>query len=923
MPKKHKVKPPKENKETLENQNHQGLMESISASMEGEAVSKGKKRRRILSQPRQMSFGFLMLVGVPLAWSVVAGLISTTEFERDYFVNLIQVAFVVGILGLIFTYKWVAGLALGGLALFIFFTLVGFFYPVDPPSSANEFATLLTYTVRYVTGIENHTMAYQQVVIWVVTVAISLFVVFFTYYRFVFIVLFTVLSVTFGLLVTSAYFSYPRSFLVYIICVLVLLVRQMHQRSSDKATRRSPYTRLILPITVACFFLVGFAPMPEQGTMQGPVRTAILQPFNYINEAFYNVTQRRDFSIRQIGFGGIGGQLGGSVEVNHEVFMRVRTEGEFPLYLTGATSATYTGYSWLNPVTENTPLDYRVLEQNLELLERLISEDVIRHPSARAVFYPVVDARGRNFAIYSTPGYTHGILGRDGTGLEFFADDGMMRVEAFRFFEPYSGRIEVDVMNFRPSFVFHTGILRGVAADDESISFYRDREGRVTTNQRFQRHARYEVVYSRVRHFPGVPNLEPYYSFNGLLSIMAQELENQFITAVEFDGGSPDFSYTHILVDYVINLQVGEENHIISQRDLINNYLIPRRDQIVETYLQLPEDFPQRIRERAIEVTEGAGNNYHMMRLLEQYLSENYAYTLHPGQTPADVDFVYHFLFDLQAGHCVYFATTFVVMARSLGMPARYVEGFLVNGVPRGDGFVNVLNSMAHAWPEVYFEGYGWHQFEPTPASGLPQLREVPEGAGEDWNPWMDPEFIGEGWDGEPAGLEGLEPDFGQDTLGEPGATRTGTRAEGAGLSFWGAVGLILLVSIILMAIRALWVHLQYIGWRRKENKGAVVHAFESILSCLKIFNYQMRDGETPFRFMERVCNKRFLTNVDEKKRLEQTVEIYGKARYSNQEISREERQIVERTVRGLERRTKSYLGYPKYYFYRFILARI
>ena len=877
-----------------------------------------KPKRNSVRVPRPNGLGFLMMVGVPLTWSVIAGLISTTEFERDYLANLIQVAFVVGILGLIFTHKYAIRAALALFACFVLFTLGGFFLVSDPPSLANEFAALLTNTFRYVIGIENHTMVYQQVVVWIITIAISLFVVLFLYYRFVFILLFSVLSVTFGLLITSIYFSYPLSFFVFIICVLVLLVRQMHLRSSEKASRKSPYTRLILPVTVACFFLVGFVPMPEEGTMQGSVRTAILRPFNFINDTFYNVTQRRNFSIRQVGFGGRGGRLGGSIEVNHEVFMRIRTDGTLPLYLTGATSDTYTGYSWVNTFEADTPVDFTLLEQNLELLERFLNEDVIGSPITFETFENVFDdSGGRNVAIYGITSFSSG----EYPG-EIFAGDAAMEVEVSRTFRPPYQRLEVDVLHFRPSFVFYSGILQGVSTEDESISFIRDREGRVTTNHRFQRNTRYEVLYSQVNQLPRVQNRPPVHSYYGLLGTNARQLEHLMFTLVEFDGGIDEFRYTSVMVYLVIHLQTEDGTHIITPLELLNNYLIPRRDRIYETYTQLPEEFPERIRERAIQVVEGAQNNYHMMRLLEEYLSQNYSYTLAPVEPPEDWDFVYHFLFDTREGHCVYFATAFVTMARSLGMPARYVEGFLVNGVPGEDGFVNVLNSMGHAWPEVYFEGYGWHPFEPTPASGLPQFREIPEGASPDWNPWADPDhFFREVWETDRDAREGL------DLGGEAGGgeqTGADSRNLAFSISFWTVMGWLLLLLILGMTIRVLWVYLQSISWKRKENKGAVLHAFSGVLSYLKILNCHMEEGETLFRFVERICEKIFFFyNEEEREQLERAVKIYGKARYSNQEISSRERLFVEGTVRSFDKRARTALGRPKYYFYRYILARM
>ena len=918
----------KENREILEAPNHESSMSRISVTSIGEKVSRRKKRKERVRESKPNGFGFLMIVGVPLTWSVIAGLISTTEFERDYLANLIQVTFVVGVLGLIFTHKYAIRAALALFACFVLFILWGFFFESDPPSLANEFAALLTNTFRYVIGIENHTMMYQQVVVWVVTIAISLFVVLFLYYRFVFILLFSVLSVAFGLLITSIYFTYPLSFFVFLVCVLVLLVRQMHLRSSEKTTKKSPYTRLILPVTVACFFLVGFVPMPEEGAMQGSVRTAILRPFNFINDTFYNVTQRRNFSIRQIGFGGAGGRLGGSVEVNHEVFMRIRTDGTLPLYLTGATSDTYTGYSWVNTFAADTPVDFTLLEQNLELLERLLNYDVIRSPITLEEFRHIFDeSEGRNFAIYGdTNIYSDEFRG--GIYEECIASDLVgevaMEMDVSRTFRPLYERLEVDVHHFRPSFVFHSGILQGISTEDGSISFLRDREGRVTTNHRFQRNTRYEVLYSQINQLPYVQNRPPINSFYGFLGAAARQLEHELFTVVEFDGGVADFRYFTMRIYYVIHLQQEDEILTISQLDLLNNYLIPRRNEIYETYTRLPEEFPERIRERAIEVTIGALSNYHMMRLLEEYLSQNYTYTLTPQPVPEDQDFVDHFLFDTREGHCVYFATAFVTMARSLGMPARYVEGFLVNGVPAEDGFVNVLNSMAHAWPEVYFEGYGWHRFEPTPATGLLQLSEIPEGASPDWNPWADPDhFFRDVWEPYRDSQDSLG--RGAELGNEEGAVaRADLRNLGFFLSFWTIMGWLLLLLIMGVIVRALWVYLQSIGWRKKENRGAVIHAFGGILSYLKVLNCHMEDGETLFRFVERVGEKIFFFyNKEERVQLERAVMIYGKARYSNQEISRRERLCVEDTARSFDKRAKAYLGRPKYYFYRYVLARV
>ena len=89
-----------------------------------------------------------------------------------------------------------------------------------------------------------------------------------------------------------------------------------------------------------------------------------------------------------------------------------------------------------------------------------------------------------------------------------------------------------------------------------------------------------------------------------------------------------------------------------------------------------------------------------------------------PPETATDVaDF---FLFDLQRGYCDYYATAFVVLARAVGLPARFATGFAPGSwLPTAQAWT-VTEAEAHSWPEVYFPTVGWIPFEPT--AGRPAL---------------------------------------------------------------------------------------------------------------------------------------------------------------------------------------------------------
>jgi hypothetical protein len=125
--------------------------------------------------------------------------------------------------------------------------------------------------------------------------------------------------------------------------------------------------------------------------------------------------------------------------------------------------------------------------------------------------------------------------------------------------------------------------------------------------------------------------------------------------------------------------------------------------------LQLPP-LDARIAELAREVTRDAPTPYDQAAAIELYLKNSFGYTLElNGQT------LEYFLFTRRAGHCEYFASAMTVMLRALGVPSRVVNGFLpgeYNDV--GEDWI-VRASDAHSWVEVYFPGYGWLTFDPTP----------------------------------------------------------------------------------------------------------------------------------------------------------------------------------------------------------------
>ena len=148
------------------------------------------------------------------------------------------------------------------------------------------------------------------------------------------------------------------------------------------------------------------------------------------------------------------------------------------------------------------------------------------------------------------------------------------------------------------------------------------------------------------------------------------------------------------------------------------------REYAKEQYLTVPNQMLEPLSDLAQKITAGIDDDYNRVVAIQNYLSEHYRYTTEPGDERQN-DPVSYFLFESKSGYCAHYASAMVLLTRSLGIPARYVEGYVVP--PQKDGTITVMDSNAHSWPEVYFSGIGWLPFEPTTGYGSSDTPPVQE----------------------------------------------------------------------------------------------------------------------------------------------------------------------------------------------------
>jgi transglutaminase-like putative cysteine protease len=134
----------------------------------------------------------------------------------------------------------------------------------------------------------------------------------------------------------------------------------------------------------------------------------------------------------------------------------------------------------------------------------------------------------------------------------------------------------------------------------------------------------------------------------------------------------------------------------------------------LERYLQLPDDFSPRVASLATSITRSGDHPYDKAMDITRYLRINIEYARTIPPVPAGADPMEWFLFDEQTGFCNYYATAQVLMLRSLGIPTRFVVGYAQGDYDPQTETYTVRKQDSHAWPEVYFNDYGWMPFEPT-----------------------------------------------------------------------------------------------------------------------------------------------------------------------------------------------------------------
>ena len=192
------------------------------------------------------------------------------------------------------------------------------------------------------------------------------------------------------------------------------------------------------------------------------------------------------------------------------------------------------------------------------------------------------------------------------------------------------------------------------------------------------------------------------------------------------------------------------------------------------------------------------------------YLRENYTYTITPTAPETETaDVLSAFLFDTKEGYCTHFATAAAALIREFGYPVRFCEGYIAHDFIRDYSenatakyMTYVIDEDAHAWIEVYVDGYGWMDYETTPEYAAPMYDPdyvEPEDPEEPDEPEKDPEDKPKPEEPEEEPVIPEEPEIITEEEREANFTRIATRV---------GIGAAIVVAVIAI-FRVIWMILK------------------------------------------------------------------------------------------------------------------
>lgn len=696
---------------------------------------------------------------------------------------------------------------------------------------------------------------FQLITVVALCAIISLFTYLFTVKKFLF---FIPLIAGSAIFVTQWSFNFMVSmlpFYMFLPGTLLLYFKYIHLRKSaatpNEYLNTGYFTLWVVPVCAAAVLLAASMHASDKPIEWKWLDTKINQVYNYFNKQFdYEVFDY--FSVASSGFGGKDDLLGGRVRLNRTLVLRVQSPHN--VYLKGVSKDVYTGTRWITGSDETTNIgnDYSSLYDDTD--EML-------------------------------------------TGMKLLTNDRSYLTNYF-----FLDKVNITFQNLKTKSLFIPSKTFAFAPNEKNINGVTDANGSFSVQNRLNKGFRYSVdLYS--------PKLGSDEFINALRKSKPGLYDEYLLKAklpTYFSSGSHDFPTQD---GRTIGVAVYAEN---SKEIRQIETLQEKAKKIDVKYLQLPQSLPQRVRDLGLSITTSYDNRYDKVKAIEQYLSSRFPYNLDVRTTPRNRDFVDYFIFDLKEGYCTYYASAMAVLARCSGIPARYVEGYMLPPKPIEPGSTTyiVSNMQAHAWVEVYFEGYGWLPFEPTSPfrSNFYSDKDIEASISGDYNSAYEDymEIIKRYSRGDNSTGIDLVPDV------EEQKSRWLLISSIA----FGAVALIFLLILSVNLLRSKLRLYMIINLPPRE---CVLKLYDYFIRILSLQGLGLQGGETPFQYSRRIDGFMFFSPV----KFKVITDIFVKCRYGLYDANEKEKQLISDFRHSLMSETKINMGKSKFFLLKCILGKI
>lgn len=302
-------------------------------------------------------------------------------------------------------------------------------------------------------------------------------------------------------------------------------------------------------------------------------------------------------------------------------------------------------------------------------------------------------------------------------------------------------------------------------------------------------------------------------------------------------------------------------------------------------------DLAQKKYELKLLQSGNAGHDYinygMIVSSVKDVLEETASYSLSPGNTPKGQDPIEHFLNTGKKGYCAHFATAAALILRRMNVPTRYVEGYVVTqkdytaAMAKNTNIIEIKDTNAHSWVEVYQVGPGWIPFEVTPG------------------------YSGDSVQQQNFNVEDIAPQSSEPTVSDP---RTSSEMTSSIVSSFEEVSseaaateeektsIALIILIIIATIIAALIAAVFIRWgiilikrnfkRKQSSNQAVIELYEYCTKLLELKGYKASEHGFPQAYAKHVEDYCSLVKRGE---LTHVTEIALKAKFSPHETTAEE----------------------------------